>query len=162
MARLIRRGLGAVVGLFVIGLLNFSGAKSYAEFADQLKSFIPSPSGNGRAIAFDPATAKVYYTLTSSTDIFITDANNTPAISISPGIRFGALSWDAKRGVLWGGAYQSGELGNIYQITPDGVPTFQFSFVPPGGNCYGRSPGFIDGLAYDEDLAYLIATTASG
>lgn len=112
--------------------------------------FIPSASGNGRAVAFDPGTGKVYYTLRGLTDIFITDASNTPATSISPGIVFGALAWDAKRGVLWGGAYQATELGNVYQITPAGVVTFQFNFVPPGGNCYSQVPGRFDGLAYDE------------
>lgn len=113
--------------------------------------FTPSPSGNGRAVAFDPATGSLYYTITSSTNIFVTDANNTPAGSISPGIRFGALAWDSTREVLWGGGYDFGELGNVYQITPAGLKTFQFNFVPPGGNCYDQTPGFIDGLAYDED-----------
>ena len=63
--------------------------------------FIPSASGSGRAVAFDPATGRLYYTIRQSTNIFITDANNTPATSISPGVRFGALAWDAKRGLLW-------------------------------------------------------------
>lgn len=116
----------------------------------QIKAFTPSPSGNGRAVAFDPMTGKLYYTITASTSIFITDVNNAPAASVNPGIRFGALAWDAKRDVLWGGGYQFGELGNVYQITPTGVKTFQFNFVPPGGNCYGQTPGFLDGLAYDE------------
>jgi hypothetical protein len=121
----------------------------YAGFGSQVLSFTPSPSGNGRAVAFDPATGNIYYTLSGSTDIFITDRNNSPAKTISPGIVFGALSWDAKRGVLWGGAYSPGKLGNIYQISPNGVATFKFVFAPPGGNCYGGTPGFVDGLAYD-------------
>ncbi len=112
-------------------IMSLSGGRADAAFGDKLESFIPSPSGNGRAVAFDPATGNLYYTITGSTDIFVTDANNNPAINISPGIRFGALSWDAKRGVLWGGAYQFGELGNVYQITPEGVKTFKFTFLPP-------------------------------
>jgi hypothetical protein len=111
---------------------------------------VPSPAGNGRAVAFDPATGKIFYTLTNSTDIYVTDAANAAATRVSVGIRFGALSWDAKRKVLWGGAYQSGLLGNIYQVTPQGAATLQFNFLPSGGNCYGQTPGFIDGLAYDE------------
>lgn len=125
------------------------GAKVYADLGDQLLSFTPSISGNGRAVAFDPATGRLFYTIAGSTDIFITNAGNTSAARISPGIRFGALSWDAKRGVLWGGAYQSDQLGNIYQITPLGVLTFKFKFIPPGGNCYSQNAGLIDGLAYD-------------
>jgi hypothetical protein len=41
-------------------------------------------------------------------------------------------------------------LGNVYSVTPAGVSTLQFNFIPPGGNCYGQNPGLIDGLAYDE------------
>lgn len=113
-------------------------------------SFTPSISGSGRGVAFDSDTGRLYYTIRQSKKIFITDASNSPATLISPGVRFGALAWDAKRGVLWGGAYQATELGNVYQITPAGVATFQFNFVPPGGNCYGQIPGRFDGLAYDE------------
>ena len=115
-----------------------------------LLSFIPSPSGNGRAVVFDPATGKIYYTLSGPPEIYVTDIRNSPATILFPGINFGALSWDAKRGVLWAGAYTFDRVGNIYQVFPTGIALFQFNFMPSGGNCYGISPGFIDGLAYDE------------
>lgn len=115
-----------------------------------LLSFIPSPSGNGRAIAFDPETGKIYYTLSGPPEIYVTDIRNSLATILFPGINFGALSWDAKRGVLWAGAYTFDRVGNIYQVFPTGIALFQFNFIPSGGNCYGISPGFIDGLAYDE------------
>jgi hypothetical protein len=144
-----RKNRRILVVVLVLAIFSAGSAIVYAAFGDLLVAFAPSIAGNGRAVAFDSSTGSLYYTLFPFTQIFVTDANNTPASFFDPGITFGALSWDAGRGVLWGGAYQLDQLGNVYQIAPDGTTAFQFNFVPPGGNCYGQVQGAIDGLAYD-------------
>lgn len=141
-------GAGHIVRMILSLFVTLSSFTAYANLGDLLNSFTPTPSGNGRAVAFDPDTGKLYYTIRElpSTRIFITDARNSPTASIDPGLQLRSLSWDAKRGVLWGGT----NVGGIYQITPQGVAELQFNIIPPGGNCYGQTPGVIDGLAYDE------------
>ena len=80
----------------------------------------------------------------------------SPVDAAGAPINYGALSWDAKRGVLWGGRYlpNAGVPGGVDTIPPAaGVQavTAQFAFAfPPGESCYASSPGFIDGLSYDE------------
>lgn len=88
--------LVTLLGFLIIGI---GSVRAYAELGDLLDSFVPSPLGNGRAVAFDPATGELYYTITGSTNIFITDASNVTRGSINPGVLCGALSWDGKRGL---------------------------------------------------------------
>ena len=130
-------------------LVSFSGMKADAAVGDQLKSITPIPQGDGRAVAFDPATGRLFYTLADSTSIFITDADNNPGIPIDPGVVCGALSWDAKRNRLWCGSYDGS--GDVYTINPDdGTKTFAFTFTTTD-SCYGPAGDkFYDGLAYDE------------
>ncbi len=148
---------------------------SLAAFGTQLSQC--TLSGNGRAVAFDPATRLLYWTKTSpfgDTNIYVTGPTTTPTptcttvfVSTAPGINFGALSWDPNRQVLWGGAYPvagtAGVPGGIYQITvpsttgcttsPCGTAiAVQVFALPSAGldSCYGAgAAGFIDGLAYD-------------
>jgi peptidase A4-like protein len=130
-------------------LVSFSGIKADAAIGDQLKSNTPIPQGDGRAVAFDPATGRLFYTIADEPAIFITDANNSPSIRIDPGVVCGALSWDAKRNQLWCGAYDGS--GDVYTINPDdGTKTFAFTFTTTD-SCYGpEDDKFYDGLAYDE------------
>lgn len=139
-----RPGLfAALIGVFAIGV-------ALAQLGTVLTSFSPAPAGNGRGVAHDPATGEIFFTNAGDTNIYVVDTTGTPIRTLSPGINFGALSWDAKRGVLWGGRYDgTGGVDQIHPIT--GAVTPQFAFVfPVGDSCYPQGTGFIDGLAYDE------------
>jgi hypothetical protein len=150
-----RRGLcAAALGAMVALFLAASG--SQAHLTHTLADFVPSPSGNGRAVAFDLATGDLFYTITASTNIYITDASNSPSASVDPGVLCGALAWDAKRGKLWCGAYDGS--GDVFTVDPSsGAKTLEFTFTATD-SCYG--PGvdkFYDGLAYDEGPTLLDA-----
>jgi hypothetical protein len=104
--------------------------------------FQPDPSGNGRAVAFDGKD--LYYTITSSTNIYKVSTTGVPIATIPTQIDddgdgvvdrsllFGALSWDAGRGVLWGGSYDGST--EVYTIDPTtGMATLQFDETAFGG-----------------------------
>jgi hypothetical protein len=114
-----------------------------------LRSFTPNPSGNGRAMAFDPATGHLFYTLEGDTNIYVTDTSGKPVTTLNTNVNFGALAWDPADGLLWGGAYDG--TGDVYTIDPvTGATTLQFAFnFPAGDSCDGSYSGYIDGLAYD-------------
>jgi Cutinase len=114
-----------------------------------LRSFTPNPSGNGRAMAFDPATGHLFYTLEGDTNIYVADTSGNAVSALNTNVNFGALAWDATDGQLWGGAYDG--TGNVYTIDPvTGATTLQFTFnFPAGDDCDGSYSGYIDGLAYD-------------
>ncbi len=113
------------------------------------RSITPTPQGNGRAMAINPTTGELFYTIYGDTNIYVVTTSGTPVRTLSSGVNFGALSWEPKRGVLWGGAYDGS--GRVYTIDPaTGAATLQFTFpFPWGDNCFGQQPGYIDGLAYD-------------
>lgn len=134
-----------------------------ADLGDVLASFTPAPAGNGRAVAHDPLSGHLFFTNSGDPHIYVVTTTNVPVGTISPvdaagnGINYGALAWDAKRGVLWGGRYvpNAGVPGGVDTIPATTIgmvtvtPWFAYSF-PAGESCYGLAPGFIDGLAYDE------------
>ena len=65
------------------------------------------------------------------------------------GQEIGALAGDPTRQIFWASDYINNP-GTIDTFNPStGALTTQFSFVPPGGNCFHVNPGHIDGLAYD-------------
>ncbi len=130
----------------LIGVIAISVAS--AQLGTVLTSFSPTPVGNGRALAHDPVTGNLFFTNGGDPNIYVVTTNNVPVATLTSGINFGALSWDAKRGVLWGGAYDG--TGNVYTITPAGVATFKFTFTTTD-SCYGAfADKFYDGVAYDE------------
>ena len=114
-----------------------------------VKTVNPNPLGNGRAMAFDPTTGHLFYTNSGDTNIYVTNANGKALVTLSPGVNFAALTWDPTHGQLWAGAYDGS--GNVYTVNPTtGAATLAFTFnFPKATSCYGTSPGYIDGLAYD-------------
>lgn len=122
-----------------------------APFGSVLTSFTPAHVGNGRALAFDPKSGHLFYTNAGDPHIYVTDAVGTDIATLSPGFNYGALSWDSKRDILWGGHYDGTPAGGVDVIDPTtGVATPQFAFAfPAGDSCYAQPPGFIDGLAFD-------------
>src|SRR6266851_7500120 len=124
-----------------------------------LRTLNPTPSGNGRAVAFDPTSRHLFYTnyitgINAAINVIDTSGNTvatlTPTLNGQPvSYAYGALSWDPVGGVLWGGRYDgSGAVDKIDPAT--GVVTAVFGFaLPNGGNCFSQSPGYIDGLASD-------------
>ncbi len=124
-----------------------------------LRTLNPTPSGNGRAVAFDPTSRHLFYTnyitgINAAINVIDTSGNTvatlTPTLNGQPvSYAYGALSWDPVGGVLWGGRYDgSGAVDKIDPAT--GVVTAVFGFAfPNGGNCFSQSPGYIDGLAFD-------------
>ena len=156
-----RQGL-LIAAVLVAALLTLVGGAS-AQLGTVLTSFSPASVGSGRAIALDPATGTLYYTNAGDPSIYATSTAGGPDLfvispvdAVGAPINYGALSWDAKRGLLWGGRYSpnAGVPGGVDTIPPvAGVqavsPKFGFAFAP-GESCYTQDPGFIDGLAYDE------------
>ncbi|HLQ60758.1 MAG TPA: hypothetical protein VK131_02745 [Candidatus Acidoferrales bacterium] len=134
-----------------------ASASAVAPFGSVLTHFTPAHAGNGRAIAVNPHSGLIFYTNAGDNHIFLTDASGANLGSLNPGHNYGALSWDSKRGVLWGGRYDGS--GIIDQIDPGtGVATLQFTFsYPVGDSCYAQGPGFTDGLGFDrvEDNLWL-------
>jgi V8-like Glu-specific endopeptidase len=121
------------------------------------KTLYPSISGNGRALAFDPASTNLYYTNLGDPHIYvITNTGsavrtlNSVSANGSP-IQYGALSWDPEGGgILWAGRYDgSGMIDKVNPMTGAVTPAFTFAFSL-GESCYNQAPGFIDGLAFDK------------
>jgi hypothetical protein len=121
------------------------------------KTLYPAPSGNGRALAFDPSSTHLFYTNFPDPHIYVITNNGSPVATISPvdasgtPIQYGALAWDPEGGgILWGGRYDgSGKVDKINPHTGVVTPAFTFSFSS-GETCYNQPPGYIDGLAFDQ------------
>lgn len=124
---------------------------AWAAFGDKLADFIPSVSGNGRAVAFDGTT--LYYTRYSDPGvIYKTDPTNSPAVALATSASFnwGALAWDSTNNQLWGARYGDfvADFYTIDEVT--GLSTFAFNFAfPSGESCYPGNVNNPDGLAYD-------------
>ncbi len=120
-----------------------------AAFGSVLTSFTPAHVGNGRALAFDSKSGHLFYTNSFDDHIYVTDAAGDDIATLTTTYNYGALSWDSKRDVLWGGRYNgSGGVDQIDPTTGASTPQFAYAF-PAGDSCYFQSPGFIDGLAFD-------------
>lgn len=151
----------ALLALLLTVMTLVTAGVAFGHFGAVLRTFQPNPVGNGRGVAFDPATAHIFFTNSGDPHIYVVDTSNNPVVTLNPvdpsnglPINYGALSWDAKRGVLWGGRYlpNAGTPGGVDTIDPTtGVVTARFAFsFPAGDSCYTQAPGLIDGLAYDE------------
>ncbi len=157
--------VGALV--FVGGAVGRTHRNARAEHNEILADFVPGTGGGiGRAVAFDPRTRLLYYTVRDDPTIYVVTTDNHPVGQITPldpttgkPVAYGALAWDAKRQVLWGGRYSAVVAhppGAVDEIGPTlgthtVVPQFQFGF-PSGDSCFIQPAGEIDGLAYDEGL----------
>src|SRR2546428_13128529 len=76
-----------------------------------LGSLSPAPSGNGRALAFDPVSAHLFYTNSGDPHIYVIDTSGSRVATLSPVVSgrpvvYAALSWG--RGALWGGGRYDG------------------------------------------------------
>jgi hypothetical protein len=130
-----------------------ASASAVAPFGSVLTTFTPTHLGeqsNGRAIAVDPHSGTIYYTFTGDNRIYLTDASGAFLGTLTTTHNYGALSWDSKRDVLWGGRYDgSGAVDQIDPSTGASAPQFAYAF-PAGDSCVnGNATGFIDGLGYD-------------
>src|ERR1700731_4111549 len=109
------------------------------------KTLYPAPSGNGRALAFDPSSTHLFYTNVPDPHIYVITNNGSPVATISPvdasgtPIQYGALAWDSEGGgILWGGRYDgSGKVDKINPHTGVVTPAFTFSFSS-GETCYNQ------------------------
>jgi hypothetical protein len=146
----IKKVIAMITALTLV--LTIGSSLVLAGFGDPLMSFSPTPSGSGRGVAHDPSTGLLYYTNVGDPNIYVFDISLGITIGAIPtGFNYAALSWDAKRGVLWGGHYDANPSGGVDQITLTGVVTPMFVFpFPAGDSFYAQPPGYIDGLAYDE------------
>jgi hypothetical protein len=140
----------AIVGLTVLSaalLVNVESAS--ATLGANLRTLTPSPSGNGRAVAFDPSTGRLFYTNSGDPHIYVIDTSGNLIATLNTGVTYGALTWDPSDGVLWGGRYDgTGRVDQINPVTGAVTPKFQFPY-PSGDSCYGPATGYIDGLAFD-------------
>lgn len=116
---------------------------------------------NGRAVAFDGTNLWTNFapSWNPETHIYKVSTSGSLIKTMDIGVGVGALAWDSKRNLLWGSNYEFGKEGRIYTVDPNtGVAILQFTFnIPFGDNCFGQTPGFIDGLDYDAttDILYL-------
>lgn len=138
-------------------------ASANAGLGSSLATLTPQPSGNGRAVAFNPLNHHLFYTNYGDPHIYVTTslasgtppaiATLTPTLNGVP-IMYGALSWQFVsgtngNGVLWGGRYDgSGAVDRIDPVTGAVTPMFTIPFKF-GESCYFQAPGYVDGLAYD-------------
>lgn len=144
------KGISLLAAIATVFLVTTSAsASAVAPFGSQLTSFTPTHVGNGRALAVDPHSGRIFYTNAGDTHIYMTDAGNHDLGMLSTPHNYGALSWDSRRHVLWGGRYDgSGAVDQIDPTTGGVTPEFTFSY-PVGDSCYSQSPGFTDGVGYD-------------
>jgi hypothetical protein len=113
--------------------------------------FTPTPSGSGRAVAFDGGTT-LYYTFVGDTNIYRASIGGVSLGAIpNPGRDFtcGALSFDGID--LWCGTYDG--TGDVWTVDPvTGAPVFRFNDAAFGGfsgaGCFSAN-GFIDAIAFD-------------
>jgi hypothetical protein len=115
----------------------------------------PTPAGDGRALAFDPATRHLFYTNLGDPHIYVIDTSGSAVATLNPvdrngqPISYASLSWDARDRVLWAGRYDgSGEIDKVDPLNGAVSPQFNFAF-PSGDSCYGPDTGYVDGLAFD-------------
>ncbi|MHA1938458.1 MAG: hypothetical protein ACW97O_09650 [Candidatus Thorarchaeota archaeon] len=142
------RKLTAVV-LAVVVLLTIGGGVAFAAFGDVVTSFTPTPSGNGRAVAFDGTD--LYYTYfggANDTYIYRVATDGTAIDSWDTGVQIGALAWDSSRGKLWAGQYDGS--GNVSLVDYQ-AQTVEYMFSFNGTDPDALLPGWIDGLVYDEE-----------
>jgi hypothetical protein len=139
----------ALALLIPIALATIGGSKT---------SFVPTPNGNGRAVAFNGT--HLFYTIQGDANIYVANTSGASFGAIpNPGRTFtcGALSYDGT--MLWCGTYDgtgSGGPGSadIWTINPTtGAAALAFNTIDFGGlaadNCFGQPTGYMDGLAYD-------------
>jgi hypothetical protein len=122
-----------------------------AAIGGPLKDCTAPVSGNGRAVAFRPDNGHLYYTIYPDTHIYElatigTTCTLVNTITTTPATQFAALSWDAKRGLLWGGEYNG--TGKVDTITTSGAVANQFA--DPTADSAISPTGYLDGLSYDE------------
>jgi hypothetical protein len=148
-------GLSALA--FVLGLsLAVGPGAATAAVGGVLQTVTPSPSGNGRAVAFDPSTKHLFYTNAGDPHIYVTNSSGSRIATLSPvfggrPVVYGALTWQSTGagGILWGGRFDgSGAVDQIDPVTGEVASVFHFQF-PLFGSCYFQPPGSIDGLAFD-------------
>jgi DNA-binding beta-propeller fold protein YncE len=120
----------AIVGLTVLSaalLVNVESAS--ATLGANLRTLTPSPSGNGRAVAFDPSTGRLFYTNSGDPHIYVIDTSGNLIATLNTGVTYGALTWDPSDGVLWGGRYDgTGRVDQINPVTGAVTPKFQFPY----------------------------------
>jgi endoglucanase len=129
---------------------------AHAAPGDILRTLTPAPSGNGRALAFDPRGRHLFYTNAGDPHIYVVTTDGSNVATLNPVIDghpvvYGALSWQSTSngGVLWGGRFDgSGAVDEIDPRTGQVGHIFNFAFAP-GDSCYAQIPGYIDGLAFD-------------
>src|SRR5256714_9444903 len=159
-----RRALvGPLVAVLVMAMSVGAFAMPLAQFGTVLSRCTPNDAANGRAVAFDPATGRLYWTNDDfDTNIYVVGPAPSCApidvLATTPPTVVGALSWDRHRGLLWGGSYDG--TGRILQITPNFtlhtavvVDAFIAAATLAGPTCFGGAGGFIDGLGYDDSAA---------
>ena len=143
--------LAAVLTLAAAGMM-LPGTASAEIGTIKPVPFTPTPSGNGRAVAFDGGTT-LYYTFVGDTNIYRASTSGVSLGAIpNPGRDFtcGALSFDGMD--LWCGTYDG--TGDVWTVDPViGAAVFRFNDAAFGGfqptNCFGQATDFIDGLAFD-------------
>jgi hypothetical protein len=147
-----------VTALAVAGAIGVSTRAAHAAVGGTLRTLHPAPTGNGRAMAVDPATGHLYYTNSDDPHIYVTDTAGNYVQTITPNFNgdpaiftYGALSWQqiGTGGVLWGGRYDgSGAIDVINPLTGRVTPRFRFPF-PADDSCYEQGAGAVDGIAFD-------------
>src|SRR3989441_231390 len=153
-----RNHSGFAVLISLIGLVTGVGIPSpgsvHAQTGTVLRSFVPSPTGNGRAVAFDGGTT-LYYTRLGDVNIY---RATTSGASLGPiplpeeggRVQCGALAWDSTAQQLWCGSYNG--TGSVYTVNPStGFASLQFTHAFANDSCYGAEGegASIDGLAFD-------------
>lgn len=158
MRRSSRIASAAVALTLALGSIAVFGTASLADTTlAVLRTLTPTPSSNGRAVAFDPGTGHLFYTNAFDPHIYVTDTSGNLLDTLTTHgpdgqpINYGALSWESTSngGELWGGRFDgSGRVDVIDPHTGLASPITTVSF-PPHDSCYNQPDGYIDGLAFD-------------
>lgn len=144
-------------------LLLLLPATASAAVGDQLDTFKPSPSGNGRGIEmYGTSTTAFHSTSTSQEAIHQSNLKTHASIStiltnVSITQGYGALAWDTTKNVLWAVEFAQ-STGRVFTINPtngSAVVAFDMTTIDPAA--IG-----LDGLSVDNDGSLWISADGEG
>ncbi|MHB8512355.1 MAG: choice-of-anchor P family protein [Actinomycetota bacterium] len=142
----VSRGLALVISLIA---LVAGGSVANAQVGSQLASYYgPCSAGNGRAVAFH--SGLLYYTnYDFSGLVYEVNASTGACVGSIPVVRpVASLTWDSKRNLFWGGAYDGS--GDVITIDPStGTSNVVFNTLASTAGDGSCCSGYIDGLAWD-------------
>src|SRR5450755_2826598 len=105
-------GITFLLGVALIASMVSAPVPASAAVGSVLRTLTPQPTGNGRAVAHDPATGRIFYTNAGDPHIYVIRPDGSWVATLNPigpdgPVVYGALAWQSTStgGILWGGRF---------------------------------------------------------